>query len=115
MTENPLSFLGASDLLAGFTNGVPQSLTFCLSGTSTPLELFLRAEAARQGVALTVQTTYPTHKYVRDLTLRYLPEASHFVQQDAPDLVNRLLAHWLRGEPVPEEGEAEGVHVATRA
>ena len=66
-------------------------------------------------VALTVQTTYPTSKYVRDLTLRYLPEASHFVQQDAPVLVNRLLAHWLRGEPVPEEGEAEGVHVATRA
>ena len=66
-------------------------------------------------VALTVRTTYPTSKYVRDLTLRYLPEASHFVQQDAPVLVNRLLAHWLRGEPVPEEGEAEGVHVATRA
>lgn len=66
-------------------------------------------------VALTVQTTYATSKYVRDLTLRYLPEASHFVQQDAPILVNRLLSHWLRGEPVPEEGQAEGVHIATRA
>lgn len=65
--------------------------------------------------ALTVETTYTTGDYVRDLTLRYLPEASHFVQQDAPVLVNRLLAAWLRGEPVPEEGEAEGIHVATRA
>jgi len=64
-------------------------------------------------LALTVETTFATHRYVRDLTLRYLPEASHFVQQDAPVLVNRLLCAYLRGEPVPEEGEAEGVHVAT--
>ena len=56
MTENPLSFLEASNLLAGFTDGVPQNLTFCLSGTSTPLELFLRAEATRHGVALTLKT-----------------------------------------------------------
>ena len=66
-------------------------------------------------VALTVQTTYATADYVRDLTLRYLPEASHFVQQDGPVLVNRLLSAWLSGEPVPEEGEAEGIRIATRA
>ena len=65
-------------------------------------------------LALTVETTFATHRYVRHLTLRYLPEASHFVQQDAPVLVNRLLGAFLRGEPVPEEGEAEGVRVATR-
>ena len=66
-------------------------------------------------VALTVGTTYKTHEYVEDLTLRYLPEASHFVQQDAPVLVNRMLRAWLRGEAVPEEGEAEGITIATRA
>lgn len=66
-------------------------------------------------VALTVQTTYATSQYVRDLTLRYLPEASHFVQQDAPVLVNQLLSAWLRSEPVPEKGEAEGVRIATCA
>ena len=66
-------------------------------------------------VALTVQTTYATGDYVRDLTLRYLPEANHFVQQDGPVLVNRLLSAWLRDEPVPEDGEAEGIHIATRA
>ena len=64
-------------------------------------------------LALTVETTFATHRYVRDLTLRYLPEASHFVQQDAPVLVNRLLCAYLRGEPVPESGEAEGVRVTT--
>ena len=61
-----------------------------------------------------METTFATHKYVSDLVLRYLPEASHFVQQDAPVMVNRLLSAWLRGEPVPEEGEAEGVRVVTR-
>ena len=65
-------------------------------------------------VALTVETTFATHKYVSDLVLRYLPEASHFVQQDAPVMVNRLLSAWLRDEPVPEEGEAEGVRVVAR-
>ena len=64
-------------------------------------------------LALTVETTFATHRYVRDLTLRYLPEASHFVQQDAPVLVNRLLCAYLRGEPVPESGEAEGMRVTT--
>lgn len=65
-------------------------------------------------VALTVETTFATHRYVSDLVLRYLPEASHFVQQDAPVMVNRLLSAWLKDEPVPEEGEAEGVRVVTR-
>ena len=66
-------------------------------------------------VALGVETTYGTDAFVSDLTLRYLENASHFVQQDAPVLVNRLLSAWLRGDPVPDEGEAEGIRVRTRA
>jgi pimeloyl-ACP methyl ester carboxylesterase len=38
---------------------------------------------------------------VRDLTLRYLPGISHWVQQDAPEAVNARLAAFLRGELVP--------------
>jgi pimeloyl-ACP methyl ester carboxylesterase len=57
-----------------------------------------------QDVALTKATTYGTDAYVSDLTLRYLPDASHWVQQDEPDAVNGLLAAWLGGEPVPEVG-----------
>lgn len=52
-------------------------------------------------VALTKETTYGTEEYVRDLTLRYLPRVSHWVQQDAPDEVNAMLAAFLRDEPVP--------------
>jgi pimeloyl-ACP methyl ester carboxylesterase len=58
-------------------------------------------------VALTIQTTYGTERWVRDLTLRYLPDASHFVQQDAPELVNEMLEAWLGGRPVPVAPGAE--------
>jgi pimeloyl-ACP methyl ester carboxylesterase len=53
-------------------------------------------------VALCKETTYGTDRWVRDLTLRYLPGVSHWVQQDDPDAVNAMLAAFLRGEPVPE-------------
>jgi pimeloyl-ACP methyl ester carboxylesterase len=55
--------------------------------------------------ALTKATTYGTERFVRDLTIRYLPGVSHWVQQDAPLAVNALLAAFLRGEPVPQASE----------
>lgn len=56
-------------------------------------------------IALTKETTYGTERYVRDLTIRYLPKVSHWVQQDAPRAVNAMLAAFLRGEHVPEASE----------
>jgi pimeloyl-ACP methyl ester carboxylesterase len=50
-------------------------------------------------------TTNGTDEYVEDLTLRYLPGVSHWVQQEAPEKVNAMIAAWLKGEPVPFEGE----------
>jgi pimeloyl-ACP methyl ester carboxylesterase len=55
-----------------------------------------------QDVALTRETTYGTAAFVSDLTLRYLPQASHWVQQDAPETVNRMLRAWLSDGAVPE-------------
>ncbi len=52
--------------------------------------------------ALGIETTYGTERYVRDLTLRYLPNVSHWVQQEAPETVNEMLEAWLTGRPVPE-------------
>jgi pimeloyl-ACP methyl ester carboxylesterase len=52
--------------------------------------------------ALGRETTYGTENFVTDLTLRYLPDASHWVQQDQPELVNEMLGAWLRGQPVPQ-------------
>jgi pimeloyl-ACP methyl ester carboxylesterase len=36
-----------------------------------------------------------TEQYVEDLSVRLIPDASHWVQQDTPEKVNALLEHWL--------------------
>ncbi len=54
-----------------------------------------------EDVALSKETTYGTEAVVRDLTVRYLPRVSHWVQQEAPEFVNPMIAAFLQGEPVP--------------
>ncbi len=51
--------------------------------------------------ALSNATTDGTDRYVRDLTLRMLPNVSHWVQQEAPEKVNAILEAWLTGKEVP--------------
>ena len=58
-----------------------------------------------EDVALSKETTDGTDQYVADLTLRFLPEVSHWVQQEAPETVNAMLLAWLENEPVPEAAE----------
>lgn len=58
-----------------------------------------------EDTALGKATTFGTDKYVSDLTLRYLPGVSHWVQQEAPETVNAMIEAWLKGQPVPIEGE----------
>jgi pimeloyl-ACP methyl ester carboxylesterase len=58
-----------------------------------------------EDVALCKETTYGTEQYVADLTLRYLPRVSHWVQQEAPEVVNAMLEAFLTGQRVPEMGE----------
>jgi pimeloyl-ACP methyl ester carboxylesterase len=55
-----------------------------------------------EDVALRKETTYGTERWVPNLTLRYLPRVSHWVQQEAPETVNAMLEAWLSGAPVPE-------------
>ena len=55
-----------------------------------------------QDFALGKELTFGTDRHVAQLTLRYLPNASHWVQQDDPDTVNAMLTAWIRGEEVPE-------------
>jgi pimeloyl-ACP methyl ester carboxylesterase len=58
--------------------------------------------------ALGRETTYGTEAFVPNLTLRYLPNVSHWVQQEAPEVVNAMLTAWLMGERVPESSEVVG-------
>ncbi len=45
--------------------------------------------------ALGRELTYGTEQYVDNLSVRYIPDASHWVQQDAPEAVNAMLEEWL--------------------
>ncbi|RJF78614.1 alpha/beta fold hydrolase [Rhodopseudomonas palustris] len=49
-------------------------------------------------LALDIALTKGNEKHVADFTLRTLPGVSHWVQQDAPDRVNELIAEWARGK-----------------
>ncbi len=45
--------------------------------------------------ALGLELLDGTDAYVRDLTIERLPKVSHWVQQEAPEKVNAILAEWL--------------------
>jgi epoxide hydrolase 4 len=45
--------------------------------------------------ALGIELTYGTEAYVEDLTVRYIPNCSHWVQQEKPDLVNQYMREFL--------------------
>lgn len=51
--------------------------------------------------ALGKELSYGTEEYVSNLTLRYLPNVSHWVQQEAPETVNAMIEAWLLGRDVP--------------
>ncbi len=58
-----------------------------------------------EDTALSKETTDGTDEHVTDLTLRFLPGVSHWVQQEAPETVNAMLLAWLADEPVPEAAD----------
>ena len=45
--------------------------------------------------ALGLETLDGTDRFVSDLTIRRLPNVSHWVQQESPEAVNTILAEWL--------------------
>jgi pimeloyl-ACP methyl ester carboxylesterase len=57
-----------------------------------------------EDVALGKELTRGTEQLVSDFSLRYLPGVSHWVQQEAPEAVNAILAAWLQGEAQPQVG-----------
>ncbi len=72
-----------------------------------PLEVPTLMIWGERDAALGKEMTFGTERYVRDLTVRYVPHASHWVQQEAPETVNRMTSAWLRGERVPEAREIQ--------
>ena len=62
----------------------------------------------KEDTALEASLVPGTERFVPDLTVRYLPGVSHWVQQEAPETVNLMLEAWLTGRPVPEAAGAQG-------
>ena len=58
-----------------------------------------------EDTALSTETTAGPGQHVSDLTLRFLPNVSHWVQQEAPETVNAMLLAWLAGDPVPQAAD----------
>lgn len=56
----------------------------------------------KEDAALEASLVPGTERFVPDLTVRYLPGVSHWVQQEAPETVNQMLEAWLTDRPVPE-------------
>ncbi len=72
---------------------LPSSRALDLAGVIDAPTLIVWGE---RDVALDPICLDGTERYVRDLTVRRLPGVSHWVQQDAPQLVNGLLREFLR-------------------
>ncbi len=41
------------------------------------------------------ELTYGTEEYVQDLRIRYIPNCSHWVQQEQPMVVNQMMREFL--------------------
>jgi epoxide hydrolase 4 len=55
-----------------------------------------------EDTALGRELTIGTEELVSDFTLRYVPGVSHWVQQEAPEIVNAMIDAWLDGREVPD-------------
>lgn len=63
--------------------------------------------------ALGKELTYGTDQYVSDFIVRYLPNVSHWVQQEAPETVNGMLEAWLEDRRIPEAFDFSGTTMAS--
>lgn len=64
--------------------------------------------------ALGKELTYGTEDLVSDITIRYLPQVSHWVQQEAPEAVNAMIRAWIEGRHVPMAGLGGRLLIAER-
>lgn len=66
-----------------------------LDALPTKLEVPTLMIWGERDTALGKELTLGTELLVRDFTIRYLPEVSHWVQQEAPEQVNAIIEGWL--------------------
>lgn len=92
---------GALTAMVSYYRAIPRSLGIQRARGYPKIEVPTLMVWGEQDAALGKELTYGTDEYVSDLTLRYLPGVSHWVQQEAPERVNAILEAWLTGKPIP--------------
>jgi pimeloyl-ACP methyl ester carboxylesterase len=70
-----------------------------------PIEVPTLMVWGEQDSALGKELALGTDRHVKNLTLRFLPNVSHWVQQEAPERVNEIWGAWLDGHDVPGNRE----------
>ena len=60
----------------------------------------------REDPILVPDTLRDVGDWVADPTVRFIPGAGHWVQQEAPETVNEMLGEWLMDRPVPDAAPA---------
>jgi pimeloyl-ACP methyl ester carboxylesterase len=50
-----------------------------------------------QDIALGIELTYGLEQWVPNIQIKRIPDSGHWVQQEKPELVNTLMAEFLRG------------------
>ena len=86
-------------------NASPRALSQSPVNPGTPIQVPTLLLWGERDTALGKELTIGTERYVRDLTLRYLPDASHWVQQEASAHVNEMMGAFLEGRTVPEAAD----------
>ena len=51
-----------------------------------------------QDIALGIELTYGLEQWVPNIQIKRIPDSGHWVQQEKPELVNMLMAEFLRGK-----------------
>ncbi len=57
---------------------------------------------AEEDSAFGKELTYDTEQYVRHLQIKYIPNCSHWVQQERPELVNQYIREFLANQEIVE-------------
>ena len=93
---------GALTAMLNYYRAMPRSASLFRRRGMPKIEVPTLLVWGEEDVALGKELTYGTDQHVSDLTVRYLPGVSHWVQQEAPETVNAMLEAWLTGQAVPE-------------
>lgn len=93
---------GALSAMISYYRAMPRAIALAGKRGMPKIETKTLMIWGEQDTALGKELTYGTDKHVSDLTLRYIPDASHWVQQDRPDAVNAMVSAFLTDQPVPE-------------